>query len=419
MSPRKRTLWSRVIEEMGITVRLYERASGAIYRDVWTDGKRDRKSLGHADRKLAEKQARELAKRLAELQHAGRTGAVTFGQLVGLYRQHRIPLLSADRQRTVRGHLEILERHIARDRVVDDLSQHDVDGYTLARRSGTLESPKKRGEEPGVRDGTIRTELTTLMALLNWGAIFRLGGRRLIAANPLHGAVIPREKNAKRPLATEERYQKLLEVADQAEPDGRFRLLLALARHTGRRINALANLRATDVLLSREQMVTALAEVGAPISWAEQWPHGALRFSAKFDKRGYESVVPLSRDARAAIDVYLRRHPKAGDVPLVPSNAEPHLACGKILAGRWLSRAEKLAQLPKLARGAWHPFRRAFASDRRHLPDVDIMAVAGWRSSRVMRESYQHADASGMLSVVEPPESRPKPGESGTIEAQG
>jgi len=58
-----------------------------------------------------------------------------------LYRQHRIPLLATYRQQTVRAHLEILERHIARDRVIDDLSQHDVDSYALARRSGTLESP--------------------------------------------------------------------------------------------------------------------------------------------------------------------------------------------------------------------------------------------------------------------------------------
>lgn len=60
--------------------------------------------------------------------------------------------------------------------------------------------------------------------------------------------------------------------------------------------------------------------------------------------------MPLASDARHALDVYFRHHPKAGDVPLLPSNAEPHLACGKILAGRLLSRAEKLAKLPKLAR---------------------------------------------------------------------
>jgi len=81
----------------------------------------------------------------AELQLAGQTGAVTFGQLIMLYGQHRIPLLATYRQQTVRAHLEILERHIARDRVIDDLSQHDVDSYALARRSGTLEfAPQTR-----------------------------------------------------------------------------------------------------------------------------------------------------------------------------------------------------------------------------------------------------------------------------------
>ena len=77
--------------------------------------------------------------------------------------------------------------------------------------------------------------------------------------------------------------------------------------------------------------------------------------------------MPLSRDARTAIDVYLRHHPMAGDVPLVPSNAEAHQPCGKILAGRWLRKAEKLAEVPKLARGAWHPFRRQCASERRQV----------------------------------------------------
>ena len=223
-----------------------------------------------------------------------------------------------------------------------------------------------------------------------------------------------RGRRTKRPVATEERYRALLEVADTAEPTGRFRLLLSLARLTGRRVNALANLRASDVLLSREQMITALADVGAPTAWADRWPHGALRFSARYDKRGYESVVPISRDARHALDVYVRHHPRAGDVPLLPSNSNPDLACGKILAGRWLSKAEKLAELPKLARGAWHTFRGQWASERRHLSPVDTMAAGGSRSFRVMRESYQHADAEGMLSVVESTESRPNPEERGS-----
>lgn len=71
-----------------------------------------------------------------------------------------------------------------------------------------------------------------------------------------------------RPIATEERYQKLLEVADRAEPLGRFRCVLSLARECGRRINAIVNLRANDVLVSSEQIVASLVAIGAPVEWA-------------------------------------------------------------------------------------------------------------------------------------------------------
>ena len=101
-----------------------------------------------------------------------------------------------------------------------------------------------------------------------------------------------------------------------------------------------------------------------------------------------------------------------------PSNANPDLARGKTLAGRGLRKAEKLAKQPKLARGAWHAFRRQWASERRHLSPTDTMAAGGWRSFRVMRESYQHADAEGMLSMVEAAESRPKREPSDTNLAQ-
>ena len=117
-------------------------------------------------------------------------------------------------------------------------------------------------------------------------------------------------------------------------------------------------------------------------------------------------AVPVGSDAMAGLPVGWLMFPTA------PSDSDGNSP------GDQARRPRSVAELPKLARGAWHPFRRSFASERRHLPDVDIMAVAGWRSSRVMRESYQHSDATGMLSVVEPSESRPKPSESGTNEAQ-
>ena len=73
-----------------------------------------------------------------------------------------------------------------------------------------------------------------------------------------------------RPIASEDRYQKLLEVADAVEPLGRFRCVLALARECGRRINAIVNLRASDVLLSPQQIEIALDRrsdfLGSPLA---------------------------------------------------------------------------------------------------------------------------------------------------------
>lgn len=160
--------------------------------------------------------------------------------------------------------------------------------------------------------------------------------------------------------------------------------------------------------------MTALAAIGAPIEWADHWPHGALRWRAEHDKMGYETVTPLSALARAAIDVYLARNPRAGDVPVFPELRRPNDPASRDIAEHWLRQAEKKAGLPRLARGGYHAFRRQFASERRHLPDTDVMAAAGWRSLAVMRRSYQHSDAAGMLSAVERPEARPKPEESGT-----
>jgi len=53
------------------------------------------------------------------------------------------------------------------------------------------------------------------------------------------------------------------------------------------------------------------------------------------------------------------------------------------------------------------------------LADTDVMAAAGWRSLAVMRKSYQHTDAAGLLSAIQRPESRPNPEEGGTSVAHG
>jgi hypothetical protein len=98
---------------------------------------------------------------------------------------------------------------------------------------------------------------------------------------------------------------------------------------------------------------------------------------------------------------------------LFPSTKDEAAQAHRNLTNYWLKRAEHLAGLPPLERGAWHPYRRAWASERKHLPDVDVSRAGGWRDVAVMKASYQQSDAATRLRVVE--NSQPDPAPNGAM----
>jgi hypothetical protein len=59
-----------------------------------------------------------------------------------------------------------------------------------------------------------------------------------------------------------------------------------------------------------------------------------------------------------------------------------------------------LAGLEPLERGLWHPFRRKWATERKHLPDVDVAAAGGWNSPATLNAIYKLPDQDTMLRVV-------------------
>lgn len=401
---RKRKAWSLSIEESGITVRVYERAAGGVlYRELrLEDGAKDRKSLGHRDRVLAESQASTLARRLAELRLSGTMGPIGLGQLARLYFHHRGPLLSATRQAEARSIFALLLRHLGDAFRVEDLGQTQVDTYCAARRAGTLRNPKRRGHaSEGVKDGTLRHELLWLSSVLRWGRTFKLEGRRLLTVHPLEGVKLPREKNPRRPVASEERYRRAMAKADEADPHGRFRCILALARYTGRRVRAIALLSASDLHLTRDQVSRAIARAGLDERQADHMPNGAILWRKENDKLGFEELTALATAARRALDEYLRRRPIIGDAPLFPKVRDATRPAGKDMASHWMRRAEQLAGLTKLDGGLWHPYRRLWSVERKHLPDVDVAKAGGWRDVATMKKSYQLEDAATLLRVVE------------------
>lgn len=66
-----------------------------------------------------------------------------------------------------------------------------------------------------------------------------------------------------------------------------------------------------------------------------------------------------------------------------------------------LRLAEVAAELPRWAGGLWHPYRRAWATARKHLPLADVAQGGGWApGSRTLTRSYQQPDDETLLAVM-------------------
>jgi hypothetical protein len=59
--------------------------------------------------------------------------------------------------------------------------------------------------------------------------------------------------------------------------------------------------------------------------------------------------------------------------------------------------------LEHLKGGAWHPFRRKWATERKDLPLVDVKATGGWRDTNTLLTCYQQTDEASMLRVMSAP----------------
>jgi hypothetical protein len=66
----------------------------------------------------------------------------------------------------------------------------------------------------------------------------------------------------------------------------------------------------------------------------------------------------------------------------------------------WLLKAEAKAQVLKQDGGSFHPYRRAWATARKHLPLPDVAAAGGWKSPAVLLRHYQQPDDETLLRVV-------------------
>ena len=70
----------------------------------------------------------------------------------------------------------------------------------------------------------------------------------------------------------------------------------------------------------------------------------------------------------------------------------------------WFRDLEASIGLPKLPRGVWHPYRRKWSKERKHLPAKDVMAAGGWKDIKTFMDSYNEPDMETMRQVAEDPE---------------
>jgi integrase len=304
-------------------------------------------------------------------------GTLTLAQLQRLYIES--PAFSDKKERTQaedERRLDRVVRFLGPDREAETLTESDVRRFAAARRKGDKSLLGVKVSAP-VRERSVQADLVALHTMLNWGTKERgRNGKRLIPENPLHGVPIPKEKNPVRPVLGHDTFERLLKVAPEVNP--LLSLALIVAEGTGRRLSAWRQLQWADV----------------------DFEAGTIRWRAETDKKGYEQTVPMLDSVRDALLVHRSANPVIGRAWVFPAPKDAARPCSRHLLDDWLRKAYERAGLPLPKGGSWHPFRRKWASERKDFPVVDVAAAGGWKDTRTVQQSYQHADSETVRTVV-------------------
>ena len=397
--------WTRSLGERGMRVRLFQkRKGGTFYREVWIAGTgKSQASLGTSDRGEAERLGRAL---LGELLRGG-TSAIpsrlTLGELWRRYSTECESFLDnkSNTRRDNSVHAQILLTVLGETCDVRSLTARDQAAYSKRRLAGGIELPSGYVTMP-VRIASVWGDLVLLHSMLNWATTVRLAnGSRLLDANPLAGVRREKEKNPLRPIASYERFQRtrqaMQELRREAElwlemyPDSatalleisrwtKLELCLVIAEATGRRLGSIRQLRWDDIDFERH----------------------LIKWRAESDKKEKEWVVPVPAEL---IDEFKQFRKQLGAISgwIFTGERLPDQCMDRHLFDKWLRAAERRAKLQKLKGGLWHPYRRKWATERKHHAITDVAAAGGWKDVETLLTCYQQPDAETMLAVMSEP----------------
>jgi integrase len=201
---------------------------------------------------------------------------------------------------------------------------------------------------------------------------------------------IPSEKNPQRPMATWERF------------DATRRAIQTLAAEAKHASDRLSWVRVEFALVLMEATGRRRGSI-RQLAWKDvDFTHREIHWRAETDKKGREWITPVPGALLEEMENFRQQlgllSPWVFPAPRNPS---------KPVNGNWLSkrirRAEQKAKLPKLRGGLCHPYRRKWATERKHFPLKDVAAAGGWKNVNTLLTCYQHEDRETMLLVMTEP----------------
>ncbi len=388
---KARGKWTCSLGSRGMRVRLFQnRRDGTFYRATWIPGVgRDVASLRTKDRAQAERRGRELLAELLRGAPGPAPDVVTLGALWERFHRECPTYLdnAVNTTRDASSRVRVLLGYFGDVCDVRSLTAHDINTYATERRAGGIVTPAGRRTGP-VRRRSVDADLVLLNTMLAWATTVRTArDQRWLAENPLRGMRRIREQNPQRPIATWERYertrqaiQELRAAAHSASARSRWlkvELALILAEGTGRRLSAIRQLRWDDIDFER----------------------GTVRWRAEADKKRREQVVPLPEPLSTEIRSFQRKLGAVGGWVFARAS-DGTQPMDRHLFDRWLRVAENKAGLRKLTGGLWHPYRRKWATERKHLSLKDVAAAGGWKDTETLLTCYQQPDHDTLLAVM-------------------
>jgi integrase len=377
MANRKR--WSSTVgSTRGKRVRVFERTpGGTLYCAVWIPGDGiSRRSLGHADRKRALKEAAELAALRAKGE-AAQDSPLTLDGLLARYlaqstHSREGSLKTEHYRRDCAQRARFLTQWFGAACGVTMLTPDRMQAYVRARRSGEVSGTP-------VRTRSVQCDLKFLKSVLHWATGVFDNGVPLLERNPLSGFSPPCERDPRRPLVEADTVAALQAVAEAVNPQ--LPLLIVLVDTTGRRLSSVLGLRWDDFDFDR----------------------GRIRWRAELDKSRRASETPTPKAALASLLALRRERPAIGAALLFPhpKRSMAGQAVTRHLASYWLNQAYEVAGVPRPTGSLWHAFRRRWATTRKHLSLKDVAAAGGWHDLTTLLTCYQQPDEDTMRAVVD------------------